>query len=146
MGYRPLSAELMGLLRYQGFGGSVDDKEAALDWLGRRGITASANRLLICPGAHSALLAIMSTLCRSGDALCCEDLTYPGARSIAAHLGLKLFGLPMDREGIDAAAFAATCVRHAPKALYLNPTLLNPTTVTRLAVAARGDHRSGAAL
>ena len=125
-----ISTELMGLLRYQGFGGSVDDKEAALEWLGRRGITAPANRLLICPGAHSALLAIMSTLCQPGDALCCEDLTYPGARSIAAHLGLKLFGLPMDREGIDAAAFAATCVRHAPKALYLNPTLLNPTTVT----------------
>ena len=36
----------------------------------------------------------------------------------------------MDREGVDAAAFAAMCVRHAPKALYLNPTLLNPTTVT----------------
>jgi DNA-binding transcriptional MocR family regulator len=41
-------------------------------------------------------------------------LTYPGARALAAHLGMRLVGLPMDAEGIDAAAFAATCTRHAP--------------------------------
>lgn len=126
-----VSADLPSLLRYQGFGGSPADKDAALAWLLKlRGLRAAPNRLLICPGAHSALLAIMTTLTQPGDAVCCEDLTYPGARSIAAHLGLRLIGLPTDQEGIDAQAFAATCVRQAPKALYLNPTLLNPTTMT----------------
>jgi DNA-binding transcriptional MocR family regulator len=53
---------------------------------------------------------------------------------------LKLFGLPMDDEGVDADAFARACAQHAPKALYLNPTLLNPTTHTiserrRIAIA-----------
>ena len=129
-GFLALSADLMNLLRYQGFGGARDDREAALAWMARRGLAVGANRLLVCPGAHSALLAILSTLCRPGDAVCAEALTYPGARSLAAHLGLRLIGLPLDREGIDADAFAATCVRHAPKALYLNPTLLNPTTAT----------------
>ena len=129
-GLAAVAADLPGLLRYQGFGGAPADKDAALDWLSRRGIVVPGNRLLICPGAHSALLAIMSTVAKAGDAICSEDLTYPGARSLAAHLGLRLFGLPTDPEGIDAQAFAATCVRHAPKALYLNPTLLNPTTMT----------------
>lgn len=129
-GLAAVSADLVGLLRYQGFGGARDDKEAALSWLSRRGLAVPANRLLVCPGAHSALLATLSTLCRPGDAICSEALTYPGARSLAAHLGLTLIGLPGDAEGIDAAAFAATCVKHRPKALYLNPTLLNPTTVT----------------
>jgi len=46
----------------------------------------------------------------------------------------------MDNEGVDNAAFAEACTRHAPKALYLNPTLLNPTTHTiseqrRIAIA-----------
>ena len=129
-GLAAISGDLVGLLRYQGFGGARDDKEAALAWLSRRGLAVPANRLLVCPGTHSALLATLSTLCRPGDAVCCEALTYPGARSLAAHLGLTLIGLPGDAEGIDAAAFAATCVKHRPKALYLNPTLLNPTTVT----------------
>ena len=129
-GFLQVSADLPGLLRYQGFGGGADDKEAAIGWLARRGLAAPANRVLVCPGAHSAILAILSTLCGPGDIVCCEALTYPGIRSIAAHLDLRLIGLPMDREGVDAAAFAALCVRHAPKAIYLNPTLLNPTTVT----------------
>ncbi len=126
-----VASDLQSLLRYHAFGGAPADKEAAMLWLSRlRSITVRANRLLICPGTQSALLAIMSTLTKPGDALCCEDLTYPGALSIGAHLGLRVFGLPTDQEGIDAQAFAATCVRQAPKALYLNPNLLNPTTMT----------------
>src|SRR5258705_5949127 len=36
----------------------------------------------------------------------------------------------MDEEGVDASAFADACKRLTPRALYLNPTLLNPTTHT----------------
>jgi len=36
----------------------------------------------------------------------------------------------MDDDGVDADAFAEACRLHAPKLLYLNPTLLNPTTHT----------------
>jgi DNA-binding transcriptional MocR family regulator len=36
----------------------------------------------------------------------------------------------MDRDGIDPDAFADACVRLKPKALYLNPILQNPTTLT----------------
>jgi DNA-binding transcriptional MocR family regulator len=59
-----------------------------------------------------------------------EALTYPGIRSLAAQLGLKLIGLPMDAEGIEADALADACKKAKPKALYLNPTLQNPTTLT----------------
>ncbi|WP_311275867.1 PLP-dependent aminotransferase family protein [Methylobacterium sp. WCS2018Hpa-22] len=129
-GLASVSENLANLLRYQGFGGTPDDKDAAVEWLRRRGLDAPRDRLLICPGAHAALGAVMSLVAQPGDTICCEALTYPGARALAAHLNLRLVGLPMDGEGIDAAAFAATCTRHAPKALYLNPTLQNPTTIT----------------
>jgi DNA-binding transcriptional MocR family regulator len=36
----------------------------------------------------------------------------------------------MDSEGIEPDALARACVRLRPKALYLNPTLRNPTTLT----------------
>lgn len=130
-GLEELGGNLVDLLRYQGFGGSPADKDAAIAWLGRHHrLEAARDRVLICPGAHSALLAALGTLARAGDTICCEDLTYPGARALAAQLGLALVGIPMDGEGIIAEAFEEACERHAPKALYCNPTLLNPTTAT----------------
>jgi DNA-binding transcriptional MocR family regulator len=128
-------------MRYQGFGGVKADKDAASNWLSRRALVPSQDRLFVSPGAHSALLGILGLVAKAGDVVLSESLTYPGTRSIAAQLGLKLIGLPMDEDGIDADAFADACKRFAPKALYLNPTLLNPTTHTisetrRTAVAA----------
>jgi len=125
-----VSGDLPNLLRYQGFGGTERDKEAAIRWLAGRGVPAPRDRLLICPGAHSALAAILAHVARPGDTICAEALTYPGVRALAAHLGLRLVGLPMDRHGIDPDAFAATCTRVAPRAIYLNPLLQNPTTTT----------------
>ena len=60
--------------------------------------------------------------------MCIRDRTYPGLRALAGQLGIRMVGLPMDGEGIDAVAFAAACAQYAPKALYCNPTFLNPTT------------------
>jgi DNA-binding transcriptional MocR family regulator len=133
--------DLVSLLRYQGFGGVQADKDAALHWLSRRALVPQQDRLFIAPGAHPALLGILGILAKAGDVVLSEALTYPGARSIAAQLGLKLVGVPMDDEGIEPDAFAEACARLAPKALYLNPTLLNPTTHTiseprRIAIAA----------
>ncbi len=133
--------DLVYLLRYQGFGGVQADKDAASSWLSRRGLVPPQERLFIAPGAHPALLGIFGLLAKAGDVVLSESLTYPGARSIAAQLGLQLVGIPMDDEGVDADAFADACRRLNPKALYLNPTLLNPTTHTisqsrRMAIAA----------
>ena len=47
-------------------------------------------------------------------------------------MGLTLVGLPTDLEGIEPAALGEACARLRPKALYLNPTLHNPTTRTML--------------
>ena len=140
-GWAAISRDLVVLMRYQGFGGVVADKEAASAWLSRRGLVPQQDRVFICPGAHPALLGIFGLLARPGDVVLSEEITYPGARSIAGQLGLTLSGLPMDDEGVDADAFADACRRLAPKALYLNPTLLNPTTHTisgqrRAAIAA----------
>ncbi|KQP61793.1 GntR family transcriptional regulator [Methylobacterium sp. Leaf108] len=129
-GLEAVSHDLPNLLRYQGFGGTLEDKEAAAAWLAQRGMVAPRDRLLLCPGAHAALAAILGLVARPGDTICAEALTYPGLRALAAHQGLKVAGLPMDAHGIDADAFAAVCTRLAPKALYLNPILQNPTTRT----------------
>ncbi|MCJ2047334.1 PLP-dependent aminotransferase family protein [Methylobacterium sp. J-078] len=128
--FADLSGDLPNLLRYQGFGGTEADKDAATRWLAARGVAAPRPCLLICPGAHSALSSVLGQVARPGDAICAERITYPGIRALAAHLSLRLVDLPMDRHGVDPDAFAAACTRVAPKAIYLNPLLQNPTTAT----------------
>ncbi len=139
-GLQRVGQDLVPLLRYQGFGGSPDAKDAASSWLGRRGLVPSQERLFVVAGAHAGLHAIFGALAKPGETILAEAITYPGARSIAAQLGIRLVGLPMDGAGIDADALAEACVRLQPKALYLNPTLQNPTTITvpvarRIAIA-----------
>lgn len=127
-GFASVGEKLRDLLRYQDFGGSLEDREAGALWLRRRGLVVDHERLLVVPGAQCALLAVLSTIAPPGSVICCEALTYPGLRALAGQLGIRLVGLPMDGEGIDAVAFAAACAQYAPKALYCNPTFLNPTT------------------
>jgi DNA-binding transcriptional MocR family regulator len=117
-------------LRYQEFGGSYEDREIGAKWLARHVPDISAARVLVCPGIQDTLLALFTALARPGDSIACEAITYPGIKGLAAQLGIRLVGLPADDEGIDPEAFGALCAADAPKALYCNPTLLNPTTAT----------------
>lgn len=129
-GLASVSGDLFSLLRYQGFGGSPVDKEAASAWLSRRGLVPAQERIFVSPGAHPALLGILSILAKPGDTILSEAITYPGIRSIAAQLGINLRGLAMDGDGILPDALAEACRTLSPRALYLNPTLQNPLTLT----------------
>lgn len=125
-----VTRDIVSLLRYQGFGGTQADKDAASSWLGRRALVPAQDRVFVSPGAHPALLGIVSILAKPGDTVLCEAITYPGIRSITAQLGVVLAGLPMDDDGIEPEALTDACKKLKPKAIYLNPTLQNPTTLT----------------
>ncbi len=129
-GLEAVGHDLVPLLRYQGFGGAPADKEVAAQWLARRGLHPARERIFITPGAQPALFGILNVVAKPGQVILCEHLTYAGLRSAVAHLGMILVGLPMDGEGIMPDAFVAACAEFSPKALYLNPTLQNPTTIT----------------
>ena len=130
------AAELMAradpyaLMRYQDFGGTLPDREAAVQWLRHRLPACDVARVLVCPGIHSALAALVSQLARPGELICVESLTYPGIKAMATQLGVQLHALKLDDEGPSAADFELACKTLKPKALYCNPTLLNPTTTT----------------
>lgn len=125
-----MQIDLRRLLGYRDYAGSAEDRAAGALWLRPLLPDLAIDRLLVSPGAQGATLAVFSMLARPGDVVCCEALTYPGVKAMAAQLGIRLVGLPMDRDGIDPDAFRAACLAHAPKALYCNPTLHNPTTLT----------------
>ncbi|WP_409450605.1 PLP-dependent aminotransferase family protein [Aquabacterium sp. J223] len=123
-------ADMAELLRYHDFGGSPRDRDAAMAWLKRRLSGITAGQVLVCPGIHSVLTALISQLARPGESICVDALVYPGLKAIATQLGVQLHPLPMDDEGPDLDAFEHACRTLAPKAVYCNPTFLNPTTLT----------------
>ncbi|MBS0334886.1 MAG: PLP-dependent aminotransferase family protein, partial [Proteobacteria bacterium] len=118
------------LLRYQDPGGAMPDRAAGAAWLRERLPGLGPERTLVAAGAQAALVATLGVLAHPGDAICAEALAYPGLRAAAAHLGVEVVGLEMDREGIVPGALAAACREVGPKALCCTPTLQNPTTAT----------------
>jgi len=108
----------------------AEDRAAAAAWLAERIPGLESDRTLVAPGVQAALVSALGALAHPGDALCTEQLAYPGVRAAAAHLGLRLVGLQMDGEGILPSAFARACREIGPRALCCTPTLQNPTTAT----------------
>lgn len=129
-GLDAVSANMIDLLRYQSSTGGQVDKEAASSWLSLRGMVPSLDRVAITPGAHPTMVAILMRLTKPGDIVLSEAITYPGFLNIAARMGLTVVGLPTDGNGIHLDALSHHIEHYDPKALYLNPTLNNPTTHT----------------
>jgi DNA-binding transcriptional MocR family regulator len=117
-------------LNYQRPGGGDEDRDTAANWLRVRVPKAHADRLVIFPGSQSAIFNVLLSLTSPGDVVLTEALTYPGVRAAAARLGVRLVGVTMDEQGIVPEALGSACRQHKPKAVYLVPTMQNPTTVT----------------
>lgn len=124
------SADPYRLLRYQDFGGTPEDRAAGRAWLKARLPDCEEDTVLVCPGIHSVLVALVSQLARPGDTICLDTLAYPGIKAIASQLGVRLQALPCDDEGPLPHAFEALCKTGKPGAFYCNPTVQNPGTLT----------------
>jgi DNA-binding transcriptional MocR family regulator len=123
-------ADVATLMAYRAGAGAREERAAGAAWLAPTCGPLPAGRVLIGAGAQSAMLAVFSTLVRTGDTVATEAMTYPGFRALAGHLGLTLAGVATDAEGMLPHALDEVCVTKAPKAIYCTPTIQNPTTAT----------------
>ncbi len=130
-------------LNYQRPGGSDEDRDTATDWLRARVPQAQADRLVIYPGTQSAIFNLLLSLTSPGDVVITEALTYPGVKAAAARLGVRLVGVTMDEQGIVPEALGSACRLYKPKAVYLVPTMHNPTTATQAHKGIEGQHAGG---
>ena len=116
------------LLDYPAAGGNAADREAGAAWIGRAGLAAAPDDVLVCTGSQHGLTVVLATLLEPGDVLLAESLTYAGVKAVAGLLHLRLKGLSMDEDGLRPDALEAACREGGAKALYLIPTHHNPTT------------------
>ncbi|MEU5594271.1 PLP-dependent aminotransferase family protein [Streptomyces sp. NPDC020298] len=86
--------------------------------------------ILFTGNARQAIAATLASLVRPGGRVGVEPLTYPLVKELAVRLGITLVPLTADEEGLCPGSVAAAH-RTAPlSALYVQPTLHNPTSVT----------------
>ncbi|MSO77308.1 MAG: PLP-dependent aminotransferase family protein [Alphaproteobacteria bacterium] len=135
------AADFGGLLDYHPYADIERHRAAGAAWLTSAGLPSAPERVIVTNGAQHAMWTVLSAVAQPGDTLLAETLTYPGIKAVTASLGLRLKGVAMDSEGVLPDAFAAACGGGGVKALYLVPTLQNPTTrimslERRLAIAA----------
>ncbi|MDT7846941.1 aminotransferase-like domain-containing protein [Streptomyces justiciae] len=110
--------------------GTAPAREAAATLLATPHWRPEPGRVLFTGNARQAIAATLASLVRPGGRVGVEPLTYPLVKEIAARLGRVLVPLAGDEDGpLPESVLAAH--RTAPlSALYLQPTLHNPTSHT----------------
>ncbi|WP_405992046.1 PLP-dependent aminotransferase family protein [Streptomyces sp. NBC_00986] len=110
--------------------GTAAAREATADLLATPTWRPAPDRVLFSGNARQAIAATLASLVRPGGRVGVEPLTYPLVREIAGRLGVVLVALEADGDGLRPESVVAAH-RTAPlSALYLQPTLHNPTSVT----------------
>ena len=134
-----LSALLPRLSRDRRFGALQDyhppegplwARTAVAGWLQDIAGDGDASRVVLTDGAQHGLACVLRALTQPGDVILVDQITYQGISALCRSHGLDLRGLPADREGMRPDAFEDACQTWRPRAVFLVPSLHNPTTVT----------------
>jgi|GEM_PF-1002886 DNA-binding transcriptional MocR family regulator len=129
-------------LRTAVLGGRAQDREIAANLLSRRfGQPIDPARILLGNGNQNLLTLLLQELVGRGNTLLAEELTYTVLISLAGRSGIGLRAVGIDADGLRSDDFADAIRTHRAKAVFVNPTVHNPTTAVmplerRLEVAA----------
>jgi DNA-binding transcriptional MocR family regulator len=118
------------LMAYHAGPGTAGQRAAGAAWLAPVLGEVGPERIVVCPGAQSALTAVLTTIGKPGAGIIVEPLTYPGVIALAARLELRLIACPVDDEGFLPEALARLCAEERPAAVYLVPATRNPVATT----------------
>ena len=85
------------------------------------------HEILITSGTQQAISLIALGLLKTGDAVAIENPSYFYSLSIFQALGIRIYGIPMDRDGIMIEKLDELVHKHSLKMIFINPIFHNPT-------------------
>ncbi|MEV7392575.1 PLP-dependent aminotransferase family protein [Streptomyces sp. NPDC091215] len=117
-------------LRPVGASGLPAVQKSAADILARGDWRPDPARILFAGNGRQAISAVITALVPPSGRLGVEELTYPVIKAVAARLGITLVPLAMDGSGLIPQAVAEAHAAAPLHAVYVQPRLHNPLTLT----------------
>ncbi|RQR64580.1 PLP-dependent aminotransferase family protein [Burkholderia sp. Bp9125] len=114
-------------------GGHLEHRRVLTRWLETLGLVVDPSHLVLTNSARQALSLAFDLAGGQQGMLVTERITYPGAIALARRKGYRMLGVEIDAEGMVPQALARALGGVGPtdgKAVYVTPTLHNPTTAT----------------
>jgi len=102
-------------------------REQIATYLNTIGISASSSSILIVSGALQALHLISVGLLHKGSTVLTEKPSYLHSLNVFQSAGMRLVGIPLDNEGIQANQIPKYKKQHSAALLYTIPSFHNPT-------------------
>jgi DNA-binding transcriptional MocR family regulator len=109
-------------------GGEARHRQSAADWLAHDSFAPKAEELLLCSGTQQAILTAILSATEPGDLILTEELTYHAMVQQAALMGRRVAPVDIDAEGLVPEALERAAREQNPAALFVVPTLQNPTS------------------
>lgn len=123
------SPKLADDLRFPRYNGSETDRVAGAMWLKQRFKSdVSEERIVLSNGTQSTALMVLAQIARPGGVLLTEELTYPAMKPLARLLGIQIYAVDMDADGLRPDALASVARKTGAKVFHCIPTFQNPTT------------------
>jgi DNA-binding transcriptional MocR family regulator len=134
--YEPLLLQLKSMLqeanyeKWFGYGRAGEShwqKDAAIKLIRRGGFDTTVDHILFANGGQNAIAATLASLCQPGDRIGADHHTYPGLKTVAAMLSLKIVPIKSENDEMSPTAFEYACKNENIKGIYLIPDYHNPS-------------------
>jgi len=116
-------------LSYQPETALLHQRQQLTAWLNERQLNCNEDNVLFTHGGQHGISLALQSLCRAGDTVLCEGLSFPGISAACQVQQLRCIGLQMDEMGIIPASLEAACAQSNPRILYITAQIQNPTSV-----------------
>lgn len=102
-------------------------RKVAVEWLARCGLDVSPLNVNLTNGATSGMTVALMSVAPPGSTVATEAISHHTLVPLSTYLGLHLEGLPIDHDGMIPAALDEACRKGVIRAVFLQPSVINPT-------------------
>ena len=113
-------------LSYQLQAGNPYHRSVFSQWLSKNKLPSNPEQMVLTQGGLHALSIALHALCKPGDVVLAEGLSYPGFIEAAKQQSLKTVPVAFDNEGMLPDALVSTLKQTNARAMYLMPSMHNP--------------------
>lgn len=101
-------------------------RAAAAEWLSHCGLDVSPLNISVTNGATAGMTTALMSVAPPGSTVVVEAISHHTLVPLSTYLGLHLEGVSVDEQGMLPDALEAACRKGNVRAVFLQPTVINP--------------------